>query len=330
MVETLFSYPFRIEKSQIKKVLVLKLDHLGDFVLSIDSIKLLQSIFPNTEEFSVACADYMGDFAKTLNVFDNIYPLTLVSDDGAICRTHPKASWESQFDAINTEWDLVVDLRAFPDHKEPINKLKAKYKAYFSYGNESNPLVLQYSNFLNFHTNEKLLFLVHNLEYHVVDGFYPVNLPYIVCIAPFSKTPVKEVPMRVWEMVIEKLKEKPVKSIIGIGVNGDINKLQKLGVAVAPEMTKGGLVGFMNGITHFIGLDGGATHLASWMGVPTLEFMSGSVNTGEWRGCGTKTVVMMRPVYTRPCGRAFSCCNGACMDFSESDIDKGLEILFNF
>jgi ADP-heptose:LPS heptosyltransferase len=91
---------------QITKILVLKLDFIGDFITVLPAIRLLRQSFP-AAQISLACTSVVKDLAEKAGYFDQIYTFEFF---GIV--------WENQdalFHAFQSKvpgsYDLVIDFR---------------------------------------------------------------------------------------------------------------------------------------------------------------------------------------------------------------------------
>jgi hypothetical protein len=110
------------------RILALKLDHLGDFLLGVPALERLRATFP-TSEITLVVASWNEDLARSLDVADRL----LVFD------AYPRNSSEepvdvpgkrSQFEALVPEsYDLAIDMRTDPETRFLLRHVKAGLKA---------------------------------------------------------------------------------------------------------------------------------------------------------------------------------------------------------
>jgi len=117
--------PHRID---VARILALKLDHLGDFILGIAALERLRVAFPESE-ITLVVASWNEGLARSLGVADHI----LVFD------AYPRNSSEEPvnvpgktalFEALVTDnYDLAVDLRTDPETRFLLRHVQARTKA---------------------------------------------------------------------------------------------------------------------------------------------------------------------------------------------------------
>ena len=111
-----------------KRILALKLDHLGDFVMGIPALERLRAAFP-AAEITLVVASWNEGLAREIGIADR-----LITFDA-----YPRNSSEesvdvpgkvAMFDALITEsYDLAIDLRTDPDSRILLRNVKASIKA---------------------------------------------------------------------------------------------------------------------------------------------------------------------------------------------------------
>ena len=110
------------------RILILKLDHLGDFIMGIPALEKARAAFPHAE-ITLVIGSWNREMAQGLSVADRI-----MTFDG-----FPRNSGEevddirgkvSAFEATVTgEYDLAIDLRTDPDTRLLLQTVRARIKA---------------------------------------------------------------------------------------------------------------------------------------------------------------------------------------------------------
>ena len=109
------------------KILILKLDHIGDLLLSIRALSLLREAWPDSH-LTLVCGPWNVKLASQLELFDEIHSYNFFS---------PQSS-----DGINVgtrefrdlplgNYDLAIDLRHDSDTRRTLNLVRARYRAGF-------------------------------------------------------------------------------------------------------------------------------------------------------------------------------------------------------
>ncbi len=110
------------------RILVLKLDHLGDFIMGMPALERVRSAFPDAE-ITLVVGSWNLVAATRLQLFDHVVPF-----DG-----FPRNSGEEKDDVRGTvsafeaqvtgEFDLAIDLRTDPDTRVLLQSVRARIKA---------------------------------------------------------------------------------------------------------------------------------------------------------------------------------------------------------
>ena len=113
-------------KPDIKKIVLLKLDHLGDFVLAIPAIMRLRAKYPFAT-IDLIVGSWSVSIAESLQVFSRIYPFDYFkrrSSEAAHTTTEAIAALIDQLDS----YDIAIDLRRQPDTRMILAQVPAKFK----------------------------------------------------------------------------------------------------------------------------------------------------------------------------------------------------------
>lgn len=118
----------RVALAPTHKILALKLDHLGDFVLGIAALERLRTAFP-TAEITLVVGSWNAALARELGVADRV----------VVFNAYPRNSAEEApdiggktalFDALITDrYDLAIDLRTDADSRFLLRNVQASVKA---------------------------------------------------------------------------------------------------------------------------------------------------------------------------------------------------------
>ncbi|WP_116090603.1 glycosyltransferase family 9 protein [Sphingomonas crusticola] len=118
----------RVARAPAHKILALKLDHLGDFVMGIAALERLRAVFP-AADITLVVGSWNESLAHTLGVADRV----------VVFDAYPRNSSEEKpdiggktamFDALITErYDLAIDLRTNMDSRFLLRNVHASIKA---------------------------------------------------------------------------------------------------------------------------------------------------------------------------------------------------------
>jgi SAM-dependent methyltransferase len=109
------------------RILVLKLDHLGDFLMSMPALERLRSVFREAE-ITLVVGSWNVDFARALGVADHVvafdaFPRNSTEEEPNVAATL------SRFTEAVGEYDLAVDLRVDTDTRVLLRSVRAPLRA---------------------------------------------------------------------------------------------------------------------------------------------------------------------------------------------------------
>ena len=113
---------------RIERILVLKLDHLGDFIMALPALRAIRRHFPGAH-ITLVVANWNEALAKRVAIADEL----LIFD--AFPRNAEEATVDvagktAQFDELVTgQFDLAIDLRTISDTRALLRNVRARHKA---------------------------------------------------------------------------------------------------------------------------------------------------------------------------------------------------------
>ncbi len=121
------------EAHTVKRIILVKLDHRGDFILGMEAFKTFRDAFGQAE-ITLVCGPWNVAEAKASGYFDKILPFAFFpEDDSARALMRPREELIADF-ARRMEgesYDLAVDLRLFDDTRPVVQAIKARDRAGF-------------------------------------------------------------------------------------------------------------------------------------------------------------------------------------------------------
>lgn len=111
-----------------RRILVLKLDHLGDFIMGIAALESLRSAFP-TAEITLAVGSWNLDLARELGVADRVVAFDVFPRNSSEERVDVPGK-TALFEALFTEeYDIAIDLRVDPDTRGLLQSVRTGLRA---------------------------------------------------------------------------------------------------------------------------------------------------------------------------------------------------------
>ncbi|HKX10008.1 MAG TPA: glycosyltransferase family 9 protein [Stellaceae bacterium] len=113
-----------------RRILVLKLDHLGDFILGLPALEKLRAEFPH-DEITLVCGSWNKVLAEDIGIFDHVVACDFLRRDREAGRG--KASGPvAQFKSVLTGfYDIAIDLRPESDTRFLLNHVAARTRMGF-------------------------------------------------------------------------------------------------------------------------------------------------------------------------------------------------------
>ncbi len=328
-----------VKAESINKILVVKLDHIGDVILGLPAIKILRKKFP-VSHITVLCGPWARPLLETVKEIDNIICFNFFhekSEKGEkfLERTELETLKET---LLSMNFDLAIDLRRFSDTREILNISGAVYKAGYSSKDCSVPLNISLNGDIlkdvprqlwKPHISVQLCELimsvpsVHtiNYEYTLPELSFDEDIPediksiimetsFIAAIHPGSGTTMRCWPPSYFALLIDLLAKKYKGKIFLFGGKEERNLIEEimaLSVYKDNVISLAGILNlkqFMSVLKHcniFIGNNSGPGHIAGVLGVPLLIIFSGHVLPHEWQPYGEKSLVIYRDTFCSPC-----------------------------
>ena len=114
--------------SDVERILVLKLDHLGDFIMGLPALRAIRRHFP-AAHISLVVGEWNVDIARRVGIADELLTFdAFPRNTGEVAVD--VAGKVAQFDALVTgHYDLAIDLRSFDDTRVLLRNVKASHKA---------------------------------------------------------------------------------------------------------------------------------------------------------------------------------------------------------
>lgn len=305
--ESLYHSPL-IEESKVKRVLFLKLDHIGDFSIALEVIRDFHCLYPNIP-LDIACGPWNHALAVSSGLFSEVFDVEFFREfsQGGIQGVSKETQQVLEELLKRKHWTFVIDLRA---HSET--------RVFFKLFLNSSAITVGYQSpygtgdvTLAYRASRKTLGEEHNavdLKWLMaaVPIFKDENLPrrnYRNKLLTFSVSasgPVKTWPLSNWKRLLELLAEEGFEAYqIGslkdeLLVSEDRDYREKTPLTELANLAKD------LGSLH-IGHDTGPTHLIAQSNHPVLEIVSGLVDPAEWQGRGPDVLSIFHKIHCTPC-----------------------------
>ena len=320
-------------RSNIKSILLLRLDHVGDFVQTLSAFARLRKSFPDSR-IDIVVGGWNLSLAQASGLFDRVYTFNFYSSrsgDGRAVTLDAAGKEVAQL--VGDEvYDLAIDFRADGDTRALLNSLQARFRAGFSDGMHFPWLDVSVEWDRNLPRWRKtlngsglLVRLVDAIENafpetvdaspvwpeEVTSGELPrddYGTKPIVAIHPFAGNDIKMWPDKSWLDLIDMIIERGAQ-VVMVGTKSDLEANAELVKAleergVRSEIGKLSLLELLKLLKRsacFVGCDSGPKHLAASVRVPTIGIQSGFVDPVVWSPAAFSGLSVVKRVACAPC-----------------------------
>ncbi len=326
------SYGLYGNTNEVFSILIVKLDHLGDFLLSLDAVLVLREAFPQAR-FTLLCDPANKELAHGLGLFEAVHTMAFFSRRPGAAT----APYSVRVPAAITGqcFDLAVDLRVDALSNIVFKQLVACCT--FGYQSMANPCRLTLAlpqpwlpaNAQSLAGHQRMLML--QLAHAVVDFCRPAaevgrlldkagppdgkvdltcaeDRPLVVCCTGSGRA-VKNWPVERFATLISWLCNEQEVAVLLLGTAEQAADARhilpgcKAGriVSAVGDTSLPQAITLLRRAALYIGNDSGLTHLAARLGVPTIALYSGISPVGSWAPVGPDVTVLHAPVACSPC-----------------------------
>ena len=328
------------DKDEMKKILVVKLDHLGDVVLSLPAIRRLRQLFPKAH-----ITVLVGSWAKLLVERESSVDMVLTYDGffSAESAKPPTALTEKEKTKI-TEWlagyrfDLAIDLRLAPETREFLKLSHASYTIGYANRGEFPWLTIalphdpeRRESHPRRHISAETLELVDavaaesrldtclNWDFSVelqqsvdrlMKSVIPSNNGLIIGIHPGVGQPIRRWPLEYFARLADLICERLNASVLIFGAESEKTLAETIlgnmrnknkAFSLAEKLPLDAFLVALKKCDLFIGNNSGPGHMAASLGIPTLGIYGGGVDAKQWGPVGPNAVAVQLDVSCMPC-----------------------------
>jgi ADP-heptose:LPS heptosyltransferase len=308
------------------RILLLKLDHIGDFIVALDAFRLFRETWPKAH-ISLVCGPWNQSLAEQSGLFDVVHRCSFFAEAGVdYDRQTLLEQGLAKYRGLGLGiYDLAVDLRYYGDSRILLSNTNAKYRA--GYAAVGVPLDLALPEVpeteMKAHVGARVMALAGavawtfgvNLELSrtaMLNGRPPIrSFPdgKVIGIASGTGNPIKSWGRERFAELARLLNRRSDYRFVLIGAERDrgdcsfISEHLSRGshVNLAGSLAIGDLPPVVAGLDLFIGNDSGTTHMAASMGIPTVCLFAGQSHVQSWRPNGKHVITLRAKVDCSPC-----------------------------
>lgn len=323
-------------RSSVRRILVVKLDHIGDCITALPALRRLKGHFPGAR-ISVLAGVATHAIWKSEAAVDDVIGFNFFHARSGLGKlTVTDDDRRALADLLQAQrFDLAVDLRKQPDAREILRLSGARVLAGFdSQGrfpwldvalewDEDVPLRTKHA-----HVADDLVALVDAVSRQCESergaslAAPPGGLSLsaaeqrrlfakpVVCVHPASGSPMRQWPLEKFAALIGLLLDLQAYHVALIGGPDETAHIDELrGLLpqhpqlfnLAARLTLAELPRMLARAVLFVGNNSGPQHWAAGLGIPTIGIHSGVVDAREWGPVGPKAVALRRVMTCSPC-----------------------------
>jgi len=328
-----------LARESIRRILVVKLDHIGDCVLALPAVRRLKRIFPGAT-LSVLTGRASKAIWALEPAVDELIEFDFFharSSSGLVDRT--EKDWcELRKRLAPYRFDLAIDLRKNWETRPVLQCTGARYLAGFDVKGRFPWLdvAVEWAEDVALlrkrqHTADDLVNLVDavaaasepdrsviaTLQAPITDQALPwvprarhIFRKRVVCVHPSAGNVMKQWPPEYFAALINQLIETEHVHVILVGGPDELGIGSRIIELVDSSRSIWSLIGrvalddlpaLIARCSLFVGNDSGPKHVAAGLGIPTVGIHSGVVDSREWGPKGTNAVAIQRAMNCAPC-----------------------------
>ncbi len=337
-VETVYAGHPLFRHDEIKRILAVKVDHIGDFITAIPAIRRLKHIFP-AATIHVLASRAARAFAEIEDCIDEFIEFEFFH---AVSGLGPKQISKDEYQALHAQltpyrFDIAVDLRKHLDTRDVLRYTPARFLAGYDYMGQFPYLdiTLEWEGDKNLarkrsHVTDDLVNLVEaigtacvadrtQLDLVAPGKGPPESTPAnaralfhkpVVAVHPGVGNAMRQWPPEHFASLIDLLVEKNAINVVLIGGPEEVELADDVMSMVAHRDAVVSLVGrtplrelpaLLRACSLYVGNNSGPKHIAAALGVPTIGIHSGVVDAIEWGPIGKRAVALRRNMTCSPC-----------------------------
>jgi lipopolysaccharide heptosyltransferase II len=315
-----------------KRILVVKLDHIGDFVTAMPSIDRLKQLFPRAE-LTVLASSVCAPLAEAMASVDRILEFNFfhARSSNGLLRLGKSRLADLKTRLAPYDFDIAIDLRQQFETRDVLRYTGAAWLAGYDIQNRYSWLDVAVETTLNHrtvakrvHAADALLHLVEAValacqrgrtvlakvapagpEPNAVAG--PPRAPLVV-MQPGGGAAIKLWPAEHFAALADLLIERDGAHIILVGAEDESRLAEKVMSTARHDLSSlvgktalRDLIDVLASADLMIGNNSGPHHLAAGLSVPTVGIHPGVIDAREWGPLGPMAVTVGKSMHCSPC-----------------------------
>ena len=326
-------------KDEIRRILAVKLDHIGDLITALPALRRLRGHFPSARIHLLASGAAKA-FLAGEDCVDELIEFEFFHTRSDLGQ---KDLTEADLHALTERlapyrFDLALDLRKQVETRHILQGVPARFRAGYDHLGRfpwldvalewegDNQLRRKHS-----HISDDLVRLVDAVAMageadravlpQLATGkmALPRGIPAdaralfrkpVVAVHPGVGAIMRQWPAEYFASVIDLLVEKNGVNVVLIGGRDEVelaeevleavvNRKRVVSLAGRTALTE--LIGLLRACALYLGNNSGPKHIAAVLGVPTIGIHSGIVDAAEWGPIGPRAIALQRNMVCSPC-----------------------------
>jgi len=338
-VEGVFAGHPLYHRDDIKHILAVKLDHIGDFITALPAMRRLKARFPNAT-LHVLAARGARAFADIESCIDGFIEFEFFHTRSGLGQ---KDLTDEDYAELRARlmpygFDLAIDLRKHDDTREVLRHIPARFLAGYDHMGQFNflDIALEWEGDQNLHrkrshVTDDLINLVEAVATAAVEERTALTTPTwpraalpdfldnaaralfarpVVAVHPGVGTVMRQWPAEHFAALADLLIEKHGVNVLLIGGPDEVELAQEVldkivrrdaVVSVTGKTSLTELTQLLACCALYVGNNSGPKHIAAAIGAPTIGVHSGVIDSSEWAPIGKRALALRRNMTCSPC-----------------------------
>jgi ADP-heptose:LPS heptosyltransferase len=328
-----------LDLEQVRSILIVKLDHLGDVLLSIPAMRRLREIFPEARITAL-----VGSWSRPLIEAEPAIDEVLTYDYFAASSSHGcrRLSAEDGREVYalfaGRRFDLAIDLRRESDTREFLRVSRAMYTVGYANRGEHEWLTvaIPWQDVIpvqppRHHVALDALRLVEMIvlaaRAEVVTDYrlpcpddgeaerilaerLPSDTGLLAGLHPGAGRAIKCWPVERFAELADRLVEQLHATVVVFGTKQDevevegvlrhVRRRERI-VSMAYQLSLPQFMAILKRLDFFVGNDSGPTHMAGAACIPTLGVYAATIDASQWAPLGPQAAVIQKRMLCSPC-----------------------------
>jgi len=337
-VEIIYGGHPLMQHGEVRAILAIKLDHIGDFITAFPAFRRIKERFPEAK-LSVLASTASVKLARLEPSIDEVIEFNFFNEKSSLGQIEisQEAFADLRRRLKSQRFDIAIDLRKHSETRDLLRHAGAMLTAGFD--SESRfpwlDIAMEWErDFPLFakrqHVADDLVRLVEAVALAcerdrrtigdaLTENRQDTDQPEVpetlfdkpvVCIHPASGNLLRTWPARYFAELIDLISAEYDVNFAVIGGEGDRKMVDDMFAAFPMPSSVTSLVGcipleqlpqFLARCALFVGNNSGPQHIAGGLGVPTIGIHSGVIDSHEWAPIGPAAVAVRRDMTCSPC-----------------------------